>query len=130
MDAQAAQTLAAVIQTLTATAAALPAAPPAPAAPAAEPPLTSPYEGYALDLLSHLGAQLFCDGCTPLSSKFMGKVDVLQLFLADLKNWATMCHWDHPIHGILTFTVLGTTFHLLDDYRKLTGDQIEVACTA
>ena len=41
-----------------------------------------------------------------------------------------MCHWDHPTHGILTFMVVETTFHLLDDYGKLTEDQIEVAWRA
>ena len=83
-----------------------------------------------MDLLSRLGAQLFCDSCTPLSSKFMGKVDDLQLFLTDPKNQTKMCHWDHPTHGILTFTITGTTFHLLDDYGKLTADQMEAARTA
>ena len=66
----------------------------------------------------------------PSLPKFMGKVDDLQLFLADLKNQAKMCHWDHPTHGILNFPVAGTTFHLLDDYGKLMSDQIQVAWTA
>ena len=116
MDAQAALNLDAAINALAAAAAALPAAPEAPAATAAGPLLPSPYEGDILDLLSHLGAQLFHDSCTPLSSKFMGKVDDLLLFLADLKNQAKM--------------VAGTTFRLLDDYGKLTADQIEAARTA
>ena len=81
-------------------------------------------------LLSRLGAQLFHNGCTPLSSKFTGKVDDLQLFLTDLETWANLCHWNHPTHGILTFMIMGTTFHLLDNYRKLTADQIEAAQTA
>ena len=109
MDAQAAQNLTAAINALAAAPAALPAAPAAPATPVTRPPLTSPYEGGAFGLLSHLGAQLFCDGCAPLSSKFTAKVDDLQLFLANLKNQAKMCCWDHPTHGILDFTVAGTT---------------------
>ena len=56
MDAQAAQNLAVAINALVATAAPLPADPAAPEAPAAGPPLTSPYERNALDLLSCLGA--------------------------------------------------------------------------
>ena len=86
MDEQAGQNLAAAMNALAAAAAALPAAPATPAAPVAGPPLTSPCEGDTLALLSRLSAQLFCDGCTPLSSKFSGKVDDLQLFLADVQE--------------------------------------------
>ena len=73
MDAQAAHNLAAAINALAATAVALPASPAAPVAPVTGPPLTSPYEGGAFDLLSCLGAQLFHDDCAPLSSKIHGQ---------------------------------------------------------
>ena len=74
MDAATAQQLAAAIQALAAAAAVLPPppAPPAPAAPAPD-PLTSPYKGGPLDLASRHGS---------------GKVNALQLFLADLKTRA------------------------------------------
>ena len=116
MDAATAQQLAAAIQALAAAAAALPPpAPPAPAAPAAD-PLTSPYEGGPLDLASWHGSSLFRDGAQALASKFTGKVNALQLFLADLKTRAKTCRWNHPTHGILTVAVDGTEYNLLDDY--------------
>ena len=128
MDAAAAQQLATAIQALAAAAAALPPppAPPAPAALAAD-PLTSPYEGGPLDLASQHGSSLFCDGALALASKFMGKVNALQLFLADLKTRAKMCHWDHPTHGILTVAVNSTNYNLLDDYGKITDLQVKAA---
>ena len=134
MDAATAQQLAAAIQALAAAAAALPPppAPPAPAAPAAD-PLTSPYEGGPLDLASWHGSGLFRDGAQALASKFTGKVNALQLFLADLKTRAKTCRWDHPTHGILTVTAAGTNYNLLDDYGKITDAQVEaarVACNA
>ena len=88
MDAASAQQLVAAIQVLAVAVAAIPpAAPTAPTAPAAG-PLTSPYEGGPLDLASWHGSSLFCDGALALASKFMGKVNALQLFLADLKTRA------------------------------------------
>ena len=131
MDAATAQQLAAAIQALAVAAAALPPppAPQAPAAPAAD-PLTSPYEGGALDLASRHGSSLFCDGAQALASKFTGKVKALQLFLADLKTRAKTCHWDHPTHGILTVVVDGTEYNLLDDYGKITAPQVEAARVA
>ena len=131
MDAATAQQLAAAIQALAATAAALPP-PPAPQAPAA-PPLTSTYKGGPLDLASRHGSSLFRDGAQALASKFTGKVNALQLFLADLKTRAKTCHWDHPTHGILTVAADGTEYNLLDDYGKITDLQVEaarVACNA
>ena len=131
MDAATAQQLAAAIQALAAAAAALPPppAPPAPAAPAAD-PLTSPYEGGPLDLASRHGSSLFCDGAQALASKFTGKVNALQLFLADLKTRAKTCHWDHPTHGILTVVAPGTKYNLLDDYSKITDAQVEASQVA
>ena len=41
-----------------------------------------------------------------------------------------MCHGDHPTYGILTFTVAGATFYLLDSYEELTADHIEAAQAA
>ena len=69
MDAATAQQLAAAIQALAATTAALPPppAPPAPAAPAAD-PLTSPYEGGPLYLTSRHGSSLFRDGAQAIAS--------------------------------------------------------------
>ena len=89
MDAATAQQLATAIQALAAAAAALPPppAPPAPAAPAAD-PLTSPYEGGPLDLVSWHGSSLIRDGAQALASKFTGKVNALELFLVDLKTIA------------------------------------------
>ena len=128
MDAAAAQQLATAIQALAAAVAALPPPPalPAPAAPAAD-PLTSPYEGGPLDLASQHGSSLFCDGALALTSKFTGKVNTLQLFLADLKTRAKMCCWDHPTHGILTVAVNGTNYNMLEDYGKITDLQVEAA---
>ena len=96
MDAATAQQLSMAIQALAVAAAALPPppAPPAPAAPAAD-PLTSPYEGGPLYLASQHGSSLFHDGALALASKFTGKVNALQLFLANLKTRAKTCHWDH-----------------------------------
>ena len=131
MDAATAQQLAAAIQALAAAAAALPP-PPAPAAPAAlaADPLTSPYEGGPLDLASRHGSSLFRDGAQALASKFTGKVNALQLFLADLKTRAKTCRWDHPTHGILSMTVAGTDYNLLEDYGKITDAQVEAARVA
>ena len=131
MDAAAAQQLANAIQALAVAAAALPPppAPPAPAVPAAD-PLTSPYEGGPLDLASRHGSSLFRDGALALTSKFTGKVNALQLFLADLKTRAKTCRWDHPTHGILTVAVDGTNYNLLEDYSKITEPQVQAARTA
>ena len=131
MDAATTQQLATAIQALAAAAAVLPPqpAPPAPTAPAAD-PLTSPYEGGPLDLASQHGSSLFCDGAQALASKFTGKVNALQLFLADLKTRAKTCCWDHPTHGILTVAVDGTDYNLLEDYGKITDLQVEAAWAA
>ena len=128
MDAATAQQFATAIQALAAAVAVLPPPPaqPAPAAPAAD-PLTSPYEGGPLDLASRHGSSLFRDGALALASNFTGKVNTLQLFLADLKTRAKTCRWDHPMHGILTVAVDGTNHHLLDDYGKSTDLQVEAA---
>ena len=93
-------------------------------------PLASKYEGGPLDLASQHGSSLFCDGGLALTSKFMGKVNALQLFLADLKTRAEMCHWDHPTHGILTVAVNGTNYSLLEDYGKITDLQVKAAWMA
>ena len=90
-------------------------------------PLTSPYEGGPLDLTSWHRSSLFCDGALALASKFMGKVNTLQLFLADLKTRAKTCRGDHPTHGILTVAVDSTNYNLLDDYGKITDLQVEAA---
>ena len=95
-------------------------------APAAD-PLTSPYEGGPLDLASWHSSSLFCDGALALTSNFMGKVNALQLFLADLKTRAKMCRWDHPTHGILMVAVDGTNYNLLKDYGKITKPQVQAA---
>ena len=109
MDAASAQQLATAIQALAVAAAALPPppAPPAPAALAAD-PLNSPYEGGPLDLASRHGSSLFCDGALALASKLTGKVNTLQLFLADLKTRAKTCRWDHPMLRILMVAVNST----------------------
>ena len=80
MDNNVVQLLAQAIQALAAAAAAPPAALAAPP----PPPHVPPYKGDALDLSSHTGTGLFCDGCVALSSRFTGKVEDLHLFLADL----------------------------------------------
>ena len=131
MDAATAQQLATAIQALAVAPAALPPPPaqPAPAAPAAD-PLTSPYEGGPFDLASRHGSSLFRDGALALTSKFTGKVNALQLFLADLKTRAKTCRWDHPTHGILMVAVDGTNYNLLIDYGKITDLQVEAARTA
>ena len=126
MDAATAQQLAAAIQVLAAAAAALPPPPasPAPAGPVAD-PLTSTYEGGHLDLASRHGSSLSRNGAQAIVTKFTGKVNALQLFLADLKTRAKMCLWDHPTHGILMVAVDGTEYNLLDDYGKITDLQVE-----
>ena len=131
MDVATAQQLAAAIQALAAAAAALPPppAPQAPAPPVAD-PLTSPYEGGPLDLASRHGSSLFRDGAQALTSKFTGKVNTLQLFLADLKTRAKTCRWDHPTHGILMVAVDGTEYNLLDDYGKVNDLQVEAVWVA
>ena len=83
-----------------------------------------------LDLASWHGSSLFCNGALALASKFMGKVNTLQLFLADLKTRAKMCHWDHPTHGILMVAVNGNNYNLLEDYSKITKPQVQAAWTA
>ena len=77
MDNNIVQQLAQAIQALAAAATAPLAALAAPPPPAH----ISPYEGDALNLSSHTGAGLFCDGCIALSSRFMGKVEDQHLFL-------------------------------------------------
>ena len=131
MDAATAQQLAAAIQALGTAAAALPPppAPPAPAAPAAD-PLTSPYKGGPLDLASWHRSSLFRDGAQALASKFSGKVNALQLFLANLKTRAKTCRWDHLTHGILMVAAAGTEYNLLNDYGKITDAQVEAARAA
>ena len=131
MDAATAQQLVTTIQALAMAAAALPPppAPLAPAAPAAD-PLTPPYKGGPLDLATRHGSSLFHDGAHALASKFTGKVNALQLFLANLKTRAKTCRWDHPTHGILTVAGDGTNYNLLDDYGKITDLQVETAPTA
>ena len=126
MDAATAPQLATAIQALAAAAAALPPppAPPAPATPAAD-PLTSPYEGGPLDLASRHRSSLSRDGAQALASKFTGKVNALELFLADLKTRAKMYRWDHPTHGILTVAVDGNEYNLHNDYGKITDLQVE-----
>ena len=71
------------------------------------------------------GSSLFRDGPLALASKFTGKVNTLQLFLADLKTRAKMCRWEHPTHGILMITIDGTNYNLLNDYRKITEPQVQ-----
>ena len=61
-----------------------------------------------------------------LSSKFIGYVeDLHHLFLTDLHNCALAFHWNSTAHGILSITVLTTTYNMLDDYGKLTATQVE-----
>ena len=80
MDNNVVQQLAQAIQALAAAATA-----PLAALGAPPPPVhVCPYEGDALALSSSTGTGLFHDGCIPLSSRFMGKVEDLHLFLADL----------------------------------------------
>ena len=131
MDAAAAQQLATAIQALALAAAAFPPppAPPTPTAPAAA-PLTSPYEGGPIDVASWHGSSLFYDGALALASKFMGKVNALQLFLADLTTRAKTCRWGHPTHGILMVAVDSTNYNLLKDYGKITDLQVEAAWPA
>ena len=127
-----AQQLAQAIQALvTATA----AAPPPPATPAAIPPPVipdhiSPYEGNALDLSSWTGTSLFQKGSEALASKFTGKVEDLHLFLADLKDCSKTCQWNSTTHGIISITITGTTYNLLDNYGKVNATQIEAARVA
>ena len=121
MDNNVVQQLAAAIQALVAVATAPPAVPAAPPQPAH----VSPYKGDALDMSSHMGTGLFCDGCMALSSKFMGKVEPHHLFLADLHNYVQSCHWSSTAHGILSITMGTPTYNLLEDYGKLSMAQVE-----
>ena len=127
MDNNAAQQLVAAKNALAATAMAIPPAVLVPLAAPPLPPLTSLYKGRALDLTSCHASSLFHDGCAMLDSKFTGKVDALQLFLADLKTCTKACCWDSATHDILSITVAGTMHNLLDDYGKLSEAQDEAA---
>ena len=122
-------------QAIQALATAAAAAPPPPAAPAAiSPPVIpdhiSPYEGNAIDLSSRTGTSLFQKGSEALASKFTGKVEDLHLFLADLKDHSETCRWNSTTHGIISITITGTTYNLLDDYGKVNATQIEAARVA
>ena len=108
---------------------------PPPAAPAAIPPPIipdhiSPYEGNALDLSSQTGTSLFQKGSEALASKFTGKVEDLHLFLANLKDCSETCRWNSTTHGIISITIAGTIYNLLDDYGKVNTTQIEAAHVA
>ena len=93
-------------------------------------PVDFPYEKGHLDLASRHRSSQFRNGAQALASKFTGKVNALQLFLANLKTRAKTCRWDHPTHGILTMVVAGTEYNLLDDYAKITDAQVEAARAA
>ena len=119
-----AQQLAAAIQVLAAAAAAAPAASRPPPAPTH----VSLYEGDALDLATQMGTSLFHNECAPLSSKFTGKVDDLRLFLVDICNCTQTCHWKATGHAILSITNGLHIFNMVEDYGKITTDQVEAAC--
>ena len=127
MDNDTVQQLANAINALTAMAMAFPPALVLLAAPAPPDPLSLLYEGGPLNLTSLHSSSLFSNGCTTLDMKFMGKVDALQLFLADLKTCSKTCHWDSAMHGILSITSAGLALNLLDDYGKLSKDQVKAA---
>ena len=124
MDDATAQQLAAAIQVLAA------AAPPplATGPPPPAPTHISPYEGDALDLCPQTGTSLFQNGCAPLSSKFTGKVDDLHFFLADICNCTQTCHWNDAGHAILSINYGLHVFNVIEDYGKITADQVEAAC--
>ena len=131
MDAATAQQLATAIEAQAMAVAALPPppAPPAPDTPAAD-PIMSLYKRGPLHLASWYGSSLFCDGAQALASKFTGKVNALQLFLADLKTRDKTCRWDHPTHGILLVAVDGTEYNLLEDYGKIMDPHVKAARAA
>ena len=88
-----------------------------------------PYEGDVFDLSARTRTSLFQKGSGPLATKFMGKVKDLHLFLADLKDHAETCCWNSPTHGILSLThaTPPVTYNLLEDYGKVSEDQVEAA---
>ena len=85
-------------------------------------------KGHALDLSTQTGTSLFQNGCAPLSSKFMGKVDNLHLFLADMCNCTQTCRWNATGHTILTIIDGLHVFNVIEDYGKIPTDQVEAAC--
>jgi len=69
---------------------------------------------------------LFFEACNPLRTTFTGKVDELFMFLADLKEHATMCHWLQMLHSVLMVTKNNKDYNLLEDYGVLTEEDIEM----
>jgi len=61
---------------------------------------------------------------------FTGKVDDLFMFLADLKECATMCCWLQMPHSVLMVTKNNKDYNLLEDYGVLTEEDIETAYEA
>ena len=119
------------IQVLTAAAPPPPlAAGPLPLDMAPPPTHVALYEGDVLDLSSQTSTSLFQNGCAALASKRTGKVEDLHLFLADICNHAQTCHWNATGHAILSFTIVMDTLNLIEDYGKLTPDQVETTCIA
>jgi len=61
---------------------------------------------------------------------FTSKVSELFMFLADLKECATMCPWLQAPHSILTIRKNNDDYNLLEDYGILTETDIKAAYTA
>ena len=72
-----------------------------------------------------MGTGLFHDSCMVLSSKFIGKVEDIHLFLVDLCNHAQTCHWSSTAPGIISITMGTMTYNILEDYSKLSTAQVE-----
>jgi hypothetical protein len=86
-----------------------------------------PYDGGALDLTTKVGQSLYFEGKQPLPSKFNGKIETFYPFLTELSHRARSCCWDSPEHGILSIPCGDTHVNLLEDFGRLTAEDVEAA---
>ena len=89
---------------------------------AAIPNLRSPFDSNdVLDLSSKTGAALYAKGSAELPEKYSGKPTELRTFITHLRARANNCRWSN----IITIQKGGQNLNLLDDYGKLTRQDID-----
>jgi len=79
---------------------------------------------------SKAGQTLFFKACKPLKTVFTSKVDELYMFLANLKEQATTCHWNDPAHSVLNVRKNNEDHNILEDYGVLSETDVEAAYDA